>query len=413
MGNENDLKSSLRDDFSSVILIIGKAENMGVLQRRIELSGYEVISVETPREGLETLKSRDIDLIFLEYNLAGEDMQVLRNLKDSKEYTKIPVITIAEKDDFESSVKAIGAGAEDYLVTPLNPTILKARFDSALARKKAHDAELVRVVKFQEEERQRKEKEQMDSLGNMAFAISQELKNPLNIVMNLSEISKTLCAELKGQIDKIFTPNDDIIVSELNKLIARLDVDLTKIYDQTKRADRIMRFMIDQATASRSEFYLTDINKVVTETITMFVADRKEIGKPIEAKIQLTLDNKVPKKLMICVQSLHQALYNILTNSVESLHEKGLDKEKALIEVNTVNFDERVDISVKDNGVGIETSLRNRIFEPFFTKKKDRPGLGLSAVNESIKMLHKGSITVKSNIGEYCEFILNIPKRKR
>lgn len=410
MDNENDLKGSI---LSSVILIIGKAETVEVLRRRIEMSGYEVISVDTPREGLETLKSRDIDLIFLEYNLAGEDMQVLRNLKDSTAYANIPVITISDKKDLENSVKAIGAGAEDYLVTPLNPTILKARFDSALAKKRSHDEEIVRIIKTQEEERQRAEKEKMDSLGSMAFAISQELKNPLNIVMNLSEISKSLCKELSHQLEKAFTANDDVVLSELNKIIDKLDKDLDKIYDQTKRADRIMRFMIDQATASKSEFYLADLNKVVTETIAMFVADRKEAGKPIEAKIQLTLDNKVPKKLLLCVQSLHQAIYNILTNAVESLHEKGLEKDKAFIEVNTVNFDERVDILIKDNGIGVEMSLTNRIFEPFFTKKKDRPGLGLSAVSESIKTLHKGSIHVKSNLGEYCEFILNIPKRKR
>ena len=105
----------------------------------------------------------------------------------------------------------------------------------------------------------------------------------------------------------------------------------------------------------------------------------------------------------------------MIENSIYAVNAKGLSKEDAFIEIKTLNFIDYIAISIHDNGVGIETELTRKIFEPFFsTKSSDNfAGLGLSAVSESIVRIHNGSINIKSELGEFTEITLNIPKKKK
>lgn len=387
---------------SSILIIDDSEDSRNVIKRRIAIYGHNVYTADNITATRQILKTQKIDVIFLEYDIeGGNGLELLKMLKSSREYVNIPVIVISGDNNIERLVQCILEGAEDYLVKPLNPTILKARLENSIAKKKAHDDEITYIAQIKEEQRQVIEKEKMSSLGNMALAISQELQNPLNLIINLSEICSELCDDVKNGKSGINDVLDDLIH------------DLLKIKEHGQKADKILRFIIDQSTNSNAEFYPANLNKVVTETVKMIIADYKNINKPINAKIKLMLDNKVPDNLVISVQSINQAIYNLIDNAIRSLHEKNDKQEQALIEIKTKNFDEYVEISIYDNGIGIDKGLTRVIFEPFFTTSTSgRPGLGLSAVSEAIVRTHKGSIKVNSEKDRYAEFILNIPKKK-
>ena len=399
---------------NSSVLIIDDAEgSRNVIKSRIAIYGHNVFTADNITETRQVLKSQKIDVIFLEYDIdGGNGLEFLKTLKSSREYVNIPVIIISGDNDIERSVQCISKGAEDYLVKPLNPTILKARLENSIAKKKAHDNEIDYIAKIKEEQRQAIEKEKMSSLGNMALAISQELQNPLNLVTNLSDICNDLCNEAKQKLSN--TPsNCKGIVNDINQILDSLTADLTKIKEHSHKADKILRFIIDQSTNSKAAFYPADLNKVITETVKMIIADYKNANRPINAKIKLSLDNKIPEDLTLCVQSISQAIYNLLDNAIRSLHLKGAANESPTIEIKTKNFDEHVEISIYDNGIGIEKGLTRVIFEPFFTTSTSgRPGLGLSAVSESIVQLHRGSIKVKTEKDKFAEFIVTLPKER-
>lgn len=411
---ENVIGSLDSNKNCSAILIIDNSENSrSLLKRRITIYGYDVKTAGSAEEAINNLNSEKIDVIFLEYNLpdiGGFDF--LRKLKSSREYINIPVIVISSDNDVEKSVQCIEIGAEDYLVKPLNPTILKARLENSIAKKRAHDAEVTYIAEMKENQRQIIEKEKMASLGNMAMAISQELKNPLNVVTNLSDISCDLCRELGEKIASCSGKLPEIVVQDIGELIKNIQLDIKKISEHGKKADKILRFMIDQSTTAKAEFYYTNLNKIVAETVKMLISDYKAANKEINAKIELKLDNKVPEKLFLSAQAINQALYNLIDNAIYSLNNKTYDEDWPLINIKTKNYDEFVEISVYDNGIGIDKGLTRVIFEPFFTTKKDGkgPGLGLSAVSEAVVQLHKGSVKVNSEPNKFAEFILTIPK---
>ena len=398
---------------SSILIIDDSEDSRNVIKRRIAIYGHNVYTADTITESHQILKAQKIDVIFLEYDIdGGNGFELLKTLKGSRDYVSIPVIVISGDNDIEKSVQCISEGAEDYLVKPLNPTILKARLENSIAKKIAHDNEIAYIAQIKEEQRQVIEKEKMSSLGNMALAISQELQNPLNLIINLSDICNDLCSEVK---QKLLEQSNNIptVIDNFNSILDSLSGDLLKIREHGHKADKILRFIIDQSTNSKAEFYPADLNKVITETVKMIIADYKNANKPINAKIKLTLDNKIPDNLVLSVQSISQAIYNLIDNSIRSLHLKKEESKAPTIEIKTKNFDDYIEVSIYDNGVGIEKGLTRVIFEPFFTTSTSgRPGLGLSAVSESVVQLHKGSIKVRSEKDKYAEFIIDIPKNQ-
>lgn len=421
MASENENTIGILENVSvtaPVILIVGGSEdNQTTLKKRILMTGYGVDIVDTKSDAIDILNGeKKVDVIFVDYKLAdGDAIEFLKLIKSSDQHSSIPVIVTDNIDDIDRMVNSVRNGAEDVLIRPLHPTILKARLENAIAKKKSHDAALEYIRKIQEDQRKAIEKEQMSSLGSMALAISNELQNPLNLVINLSDITLKTCEGLAQKIIAESSKISEESFKDMNHDILGIISNLAKISQQSKRSDRIMRFMIDQASISSSQRYLADINEVVTDTVKILISDYKEAGKHVNARINLIVDNTIPKKIMLATHSLSKAIYNIIENSIYAVNAKGLEKEEACIEIKTLNSVDYVSISIHDNGVGIETELTRRIFEPFFSTKSSNnfTGLGLSAVSESIVRIHNGSINIKSELGEFTEITLNIPKKKK
>lgn len=394
------------------LLVIDDSENArSLLKRRLAMYGHEVIAAANQQEALKVLADHPVDVIFLNMFLNGvNSANLLEKLKSNSDYQNIPIIMISSNDDTELLVKSIEAGAEDYLVKPLNQTILRARLSNCIARKEAHDKELQYLAKIKQGQKQIAAQEKMASVGMLVSSISNELKNPLNFVINFAQVSAEICSELIQNLESnnLFTDEPQKAILENLK---KFQSNVSKISDYGRNADQIIRFMLDQSNTDNSKKHPANVNKIINQTISMLLSSYKSKGITNLPQITTVLDNNIPH-IVLSIQSFSKVIYNTLDNALYSVLKKFEDQSLSEVKISVSDHLNDIEIVIRDNGIGIPSNVKERIFEPFFTTKEGgmNPGLGLSTSLEIIQDL-KGNISVDSVQGEFAEFKITIPKK--
>ncbi|WP_235299429.1 sensor histidine kinase [Portibacter marinus] len=249
--------------------------------------------------------------------------------------------------------------------------------------------------------------EKMASLGELTAGIAHEIQNPLNFVNNFSELSSELIDEM----------NTELSSGELEeaKLIAEdIKDNLGKINFHGKRAENIVKAMLQHSRKSTAEKESTDINQLAEEYLRLAYHGLRAKDKSFNATLITDLDESVPQ-IKVVPQDLGRVILNLITNAFYAVNEKGqlnLPNYAPTVTVSTKNLDENIIIKVSDNGNGISDEARSKIFQPFFTTKPtgQGTGLGLSMSYDIIKS-HGGSISVKTENGAYTEFTIQLPKK--
>ena len=395
------------------LLIVDDSEGArSLLKRRLAMYGHEIIAAANQNEALHALQNNSVDVIFLNMFLVGQNSSAfLKNLKSNDGYQNIPIIMISSNDDTELLVKCIEAGAEDYMVKPLNQTILRARLSNCIARKEAYDKELQYLAQIKQGQKQIAAQEKMASVGVLVTSISNELKNPLNFVINFANVSAEICSELIQNLEakNIF---ENETQKEILSNLKKFQSNVSKISNYGKNADQIIRFMLDQSNTDNSQKHPANINKIIDQTISMLMSSYKSKGITNLPQITTNLMNDMPH-IVLSVQSFSKVIFNILDNAIYSVQKKYQDNSLSQIIISAKNHLNDVEIVIRDNGTGISNDIKSRIFEPFFTTKTGgmNPGLGLSTALEIIQDL-KGNISFESIEGEFTEFKIIIPKNK-
>ncbi|MDR3186899.1 MAG: hybrid sensor histidine kinase/response regulator [Holosporaceae bacterium] len=398
---------------SAKILVIDDQEGtQSLLKRRLSIYGYHVMQATDFKLATKALAEHGADVIFLNMFIGGNSSHdFLRNLKKNDLHRNIPVVMISSDSDIELVVKCIESGAEDYLIKPLNQTLLRARLANCVAKKEAHDKEIAYLAQIEHGRRQIVAQEKMASLGVLIGSISQELKNPLNFIINYAEVSSEICGELLGKMSASgngITEREfqDFLPDKLKKLAANV----TKIFEYGRDADKIIRFMLDQSNTSGGKKHPGSINKVISQTISILLSAYRNSGVTKLPKIETVFDHAIPH-IKISVQTFSKAIYNILDNAVYSVIHKFSNIDEAKILIKTENTPSSLEISIYDNGSGIKQEIKDKIFDPFFTTKPEGagPGLGLFTAQEII-LDHDGNISVISVEGDYAEFLISLKK---
>jgi signal transduction histidine kinase len=408
---ETDINANFTQKPARLLVIDNHESTRSLLKRRLSIYGHEVLVAANSKQALEILSTNTADVIFL--NMFIDEVSsydFLISLKKDNLYRSIPVIMISSDSDSELVVKCIEAGAEDYLTKPLNQTLLKARLANCISKKEAHDKEIAYLAKIEQGQKQIVAQEKMASLGVLVSSISQELKNPLNFVINFAAVSVEICKEL---VEKISSSKEGITPELFDFLLDNLkkfQSNVIKISDYGQNADKIIRFMLDQSSTSSGKKHPGNINKIISQTITMLFAAYKGNGITTLPKIDTEFDNTLPH-IPISTQSFSKAIYNILDNAVYSVINKFEDISLAKISVKTENHSSNIGVSIYDNGSGIKSNIIDKIFEPFFTTKPEGtgPGLGLSTALEVIQD-HAGGISVDSEENNFARFNIQINK---
>ena len=247
--------------------------------------------------------------------------------------------------------------------------------------------------------------EKMASLGELTAGIAHEIQNPLNFVNNFSEINTELIEELKIELAKGNELEAMIIADDLKE-------NKQKIMHHGRRADSIVKGMLQHSRLNKGMKELTDINALVNESVSLSYHGLRAKDKAFNAEIKTDFDTSLGK-INIVPQDISRVLLNIINNAFYTLNEK---KQQAngsfqpLLFVSTKKLDKNIEIHVNDNGNGIQQKVIDKIFQPFFTTKPTGQGTGLGlSLSYDIVQAHGGEIKVETREGEGTLFIVQLP----
>jgi len=263
--------------------------------------------------------------------------------------------------------------------------------------------------------------EKMASLGELTAGIAHEIQNPLNFVNNFSEVNQELLEELESERLKAKGDRDEKLQDELLHDIKENE---QKINHHGKRADSIVKGMLQHSRISTGSKEPTDINALVDEYLRLAYHGLRAKDKSFNADYHLEMDKNMPK-IKVIPQDVGRVLLNLINNAFYAVDKKakqGIEGYKPIVSLTTKkakatsgnsNLPEEqvgVEIHVKDNGDGIPQDAMDKIFQPFYTTKPtgEGTGLGLSISYDIITKGHNGTLRVESREGEGTEFIITL-----
>ncbi|PSR53072.1 two-component sensor histidine kinase [Adhaeribacter arboris] len=254
------------------------------------------------------------------------------------------------------------------------------------------------------------QREKMASLGELTAGIAHEIQNPLNFINNFSEINTELITELKEEADK---GN----LKEIKEIAANIEENEQKINQHGKRADNIVKGMLQHSRTSTGEKQLTPINALTEEYLRLAYHGLRAKNKDFNTTLVTDLDKSLGK-IEVAPQELGRVLLNLFNNAFYATQQKKArlnGQYEPEVKVTTRQLDGSIQIRVRDNGMGIPENVQSKIFQPFFTTKPtgQGTGLGLSLSYDIITKGHGGELEMQSKEDIYTEFIIRLPLKNK
>jgi signal transduction histidine kinase len=254
------------------------------------------------------------------------------------------------------------------------------------------------------------EKEKLASLGALVAGIAHEIKNPLNFVNNFAQLSVDVVEELREELNRWQVGPEVPSRQRLSELLECLEQNVRKIDEHGKRADSIVRNMQMHSRSRSGERTPTDLNALLEEHLELAFGGMQATHPGLEVAIRKELDSAVGRVELVS-QDFGRALLNVISNSLYAVAEKkhqagvGFTPEVA---VSSRSVGPRVEIRIRDNGIGIPRKVHDKIFNPFFTTKPagSGTGLGLSIAYDIVVRQHHGEIRLESTEGQYTECLI-------
>ncbi len=252
--------------------------------------------------------------------------------------------------------------------------------------------------------------EKMASLGELTAGIAHEIQNPLNFVNNFSEVSNELIDEMNEELD-----NGDL--EEAKAISVDIKQNLEKITHHGKRADSIVKGMLQHSRTSGDKKEPTNINALADEYLRLAYHGLRAKDKAFNSDMHTDLDEGI-KTITIIPQDIGRVVLNLVTNAFYAVNEKskaakvsGDATYKPLVSIATKKKDNSIEITVTDNGNGMPDKVKEKIFQPFFTTKPTGKGtgLGLSMSYDIVTKGHGGQLSVTTEEGKRTEFTIQLP----
>jgi signal transduction histidine kinase len=258
--------------------------------------------------------------------------------------------------------------------------------------------------------------EKMASLGQLTAGIAHEIKNPLNFVNNFAGLSVELLNELKETAAPGFAMLDAARRTEIDDLTRTLSGNLEKINEHGNRADAIVRSMLEHSRGSSGERRSVNLNTLVDEALNLAYHGARAQDQSFNVTLQRDFGERIAP-ITLVPQDVTRVLLNLFSNGFYAARRRQSmetmpDFEPAL-RVATRERGGAVEISVRDNGIGIPAEVKDKLFQPFFTTKPtgEGTGLGLSISYDIVTQQHGGSITVESEPSSHTEFTVRLPRQ--
>mgnify|MGYP002632832038 CR=1 FL=1 len=365
--------------------------------RKDDASRFDISISRDLREGLNQLSTTQFDVVLLDLTLP--DSTGLEScIRLSEAAPDVSIVVLTGLDDEELAVSTLQHGAEDYLVKgQITSQLLVRATRYAIERKKsklelqrAHDELEIRVQERTAELQQMQEAaalhqdelahaSRLDTLGEMASGLAHELNQPLMAIMGFTDHTLYMMRNDQGDSERCIE-----LIEDAGK--------------EAKRAGEIIKRMRRLVTKRRSQRRSVNLNKAVAETVPLI---RPGLG----VGISMELEESLPRVSIDRVQ-IQQVILNLARNAVQAMSSRESAQRELLLRTGTV--DEFVFIEVADTGPGMSVEDLERLFDPFFSRKPDGLGLGLS-ISRTIVDAHGGRLTVKKNALTGLTFRLTLP----
>ena len=301
---------------------------------------------------------------------------------------------ITERKRSEAEIRAARDAAEEASRT----------IEAAYQELKAAQARLVQA-------------EKMASLGQLTAGIAHEIKNPLNFVNNFAGLSVELLDELKEAAAPALAALDGDNLAEVDEIVAMLTGNLEKIAEHGRRADGIVKSMLEHSRGESGERRPIDLNNLVEEALNLAYHGARAQDQSFNIALERDFAAAIAP-IELVPQDVTRVLLNLIGNgfyaATKRLKESAEPGFRPALTVTTRDLGEAVEIRVRDNGAGIMPEIRDKLFQPFFTTKPtgEGTGLGLSISYDIVTQQHGGTIAVDSRVGEFTEFAIHLPRTR-
>jgi PAS domain S-box-containing protein len=257
--------------------------------------------------------------------------------------------------------------------------------------------------------------EKMASLGQLTAGIAHEIKNPLNFVNNFASLSVELLDELKETTAPAVAALGEDKRAEVDETLVMLTGNLEKIAEHGKRADNIVKSMLEHSRGVSGERREVDLNQLVEEALNLAYHG----ARAQDQTFNIALDREYAESLKpieLAPQEITRVFLNLFGNGFYAANKRSHENDEGsfrpTLTVATRDDEDAVEVRVRDNGIGIPPDIRDKLFQPFFTTKPtgEGTGLGLSISYDIVTQQHGGTITVDSRVGEFTEFTVRLPR---
>ena len=284
-------------------------------------------------------------------------------------------------------------------------------YNTIRQKQKANDAITKAYRELKDTQKQLMQREKMASLGELTAGIAHEIQNPLNFVNNFSEVNNELIEEVKSQIPKAF--GTKLKSEELDDLLNNICQNNEKISHHGKRADAIVKGMLQHSRTSSGQKEPTDINALADEYLRLAYHGFRAKDKSFNSTTKTEFDNGIGK-INVVPQEIGRVILNLINNAFYVVNERqkmSPNGYEPTVIVSTSKNNGKVEIKIKDNGGGIPQKFLDKIFQPFFTTKPtgQGTGLGLSLAYDIITKGHGGELKVETKEGDGTVFIIQLP----
>jgi signal transduction histidine kinase len=259
--------------------------------------------------------------------------------------------------------------------------------------------------------------EKMASLGQLTAGIAHEIKNPLNFVNNFAGLSVELLDELKETAAPGIAVLDDSTRTSVDETIEMLTGNLDKIAEHGRRADGIVKSMLEHSRGVAGERREVDLNALIEEALNLAYHGARAQDQSFNITMERDLDHSLAP-IEIVPQDMTRVFLNLIGNGFYAAGKRKHEANGAfrpVLKIATRDLGEAVEIRVRDNGTGISPEVKDKLFQPFFTTKPtgEGTGLGLSISYDIVTQEHGGTITVESQVGEFSEFTVRLPRHRQ
>ncbi len=385
--------------FNEKILIVEDEDiNIKILKKGLG-KFFNLTIVNNGQDAIEIIPSLKPAIILLDVMLpVMNGLDVAKHIRSNPSFRDIKIIMISVKNNLNDVLKGYDAGANDYITKPFHIEELIAKIRSFL---KIYHGEFKLKNNLISQE-------QLASLGMLSAGIAHEIKNPLNFIINYSQMIDEVVLDCDEFMKNIKLENEHLEAwQDIHKNFKEAS---TLIVKHSFRIDDIVQSMLTKASTSKDRYVPIDIKKIVESSVNMAYHTMRckypfSISPTVEIQDELII-NAYPS-------DLSRAFINLFENSFYALNEKHKQEESDFIpslSIICIEKEKNIEISIKDNGPGINAEIMKNIFDPFVTTKPSGSGTGLGLyISHDIIAKHRGEMHVKSKEGQYTEFLIILP----